>query len=1007
MPFTILSRPNPLTPNVPSFDYNPTAAQRGTVSGKARTADGTNMDSATIILSTFDPVAYSTSPVSQEYQRRAAGYNYWVTPNKDGTFTMPDVRPGTYRVTIIKPGNFRETTFDNITVTAGGTTSVGNLTFNPDIGGKGIWQVGTFDRTAGEFRDGNNYNNWIDTFNESKEFPNGVSYTVDNSNPFNDTQNWRNNWGLDQINGSNDFWKVNFKLPFVPAANATFTVTVAIAAQEFIDDIGILIGSHRVDASFDHTADTAPSVNRSGDTSSKVLYRKLSFPASWLANNTTTLNTLNFHIVGGEMQWDALRLDVTNPGTMSSSQWNGASGNWSDATQWKTRAYGYSTGLTTDNFGTTTFADGATGIAPINNTTSQVYYDAIINGGTVTLDTSPAVQRLDLLEGTLTATGGTRTITANDVLVLGGATVTGTAVINALSLTTVNFNNTISAGAQVLSTGAVTMLDGGNMTVDGAGSQWTVPGLSFGQVGSTNSVTVSSGGTLAAGANAITVGPQGTLSNTAGTVTAASLTNSGTLTSTGTITLTGIFTNSGTATISGTLNASSVSNTAGLLILNGTSNTTGGTSITGGAVQFGSAASIGGSGRKYRRRTRWCGQLCSWHHGPHLPLPHQYHIHGRIGADIHRCRNHPRLYCLTSRTLRQHGHRSHRKRHLHRHLHPRGKHLSPRRRWWNADLLARHHRHCRGHHRKHRLQRHRHPKRRQQLHRRHDHQQHHPLHRGTRHRRREQRHRRFSNVAANLVINGGTLQYTGAAASTDRLFTFGSTGATFDGSGTGAINFNNTASTVASGTGNRMVTLTGTTAGNIFAPGLADPSTGTTALTKTATGTWSLGAGLKTYSGDTTVLNGTLQLASGGASPQRHRQRKSRPRHRRYLQYQRPIPLHQRPQRRTGRPHHRHQSQWLGRPQWPRRRLAHQLRRSSNGHHRQWQCCRTLLRCHRRCHQPRQDRFRHSNPLRRQHLLRHHHHQRRNTPGWYRRHAQQPRTRRWRLPRKTRRRHHH
>ena len=120
-----------------------------------------------IILSTFDPIAYAADPIGQEYQRRAAGYNYWVTPNADGTFNLADVRPGTYRVTVIKPGYYREGTFDNITVTAGGTTNVGNLTWSPDINGKGVLQIGTFDRTAGEFRNGKNYNNWIDTFNRA------------------------------------------------------------------------------------------------------------------------------------------------------------------------------------------------------------------------------------------------------------------------------------------------------------------------------------------------------------------------------------------------------------------------------------------------------------------------------------------------------------------------------------------------------------------------------------------------------------------------------------------------------------------------------------------------------------------------------------------------------------------------------------------------------------------------------------------------------------------------
>ncbi len=49
-----------------------------------------------------------------------------------------------------------------------------------------------------------------------------------------------------------------------------------------------------------------------------------------------------------------------------------------------------------------------------------------------------------------------------------------------------------------------------------------------------------------------------------------------------------------------------------------------------------------------------------------------------------------------------------------------------------------------------------------------------------------------SNAASNLVIQGSTLKYAGGAASTDRLFTVGASGATLDASGTGAVSFTNT-----------------------------------------------------------------------------------------------------------------------------------------------------------------------------------------------------------------------
>lgn len=53
-----------------------------------------------------------------------------------------------------------------------------------------------------------------------------------------------------------------------------------------------------------------------------------------------------------------------------------------------------------------------------------------------------------------------------------------------------------------------------------------------------------------------------------------------------------------------------------------------------------------------------------------------------------------------------------------------------------------------------------------------------------------------TNAAANLILNRGTLLYTGGTTATDRLFTIGNGGATLDSSGSGALVFGNTGSIV-------------------------------------------------------------------------------------------------------------------------------------------------------------------------------------------------------------------
>ena len=113
------------------------------------------------------------------------------------------------------------------------------------------------------------------------------------------------------------------------------------------------------------------------------------------------------------------------------------------------------------------------------------------------------------------------------------------------------------------------------------------------------------------------------------------------------------------------------------------------------------------------------------------------------------------------------------------------------------------------------------------------------------------------------MLDGGTLQYIGGAASSDRSFTVGLSGGTIDASGTDTLNL--TAAALGySGNGPRTIGLTGTGTSNVLAAVIANNG-GATALLKNGPGTWVL-TGTSTYSGLTTINNGVLQIGAGGAS---------------------------------------------------------------------------------------------------------------------------------------------
>jgi autotransporter-associated beta strand protein len=119
------------------------------------------------------------------------------------------------------------------------------------------------------------------------------------------------------------------------------------------------------------------------------------------------------------------------------------------------------------------------------------------------------------------------------------------------------------------------------------------------------------------------------------------------------------------------------------------------------------------------------------------------------------------------------------------------------------------------------------------------------------------------NIGSGSATAFTVLKYTGTGETSDKVINLVGTlgGATLDQSGTGPLKL--TTVMTATGAGAKMLYLAGSTTGSgELAAGVSDLGGNVISLKKSGTGTWTL-SGSNSYSGDTTVSDGTLALGAG------------------------------------------------------------------------------------------------------------------------------------------------
>ena len=297
------------------------ANQRGTIKGKFVISDPTVPTASAANMWIGVAIPQSSTTGTTDFQLWSKNYQFWVKTDSVGDFTISNVIPGDYDMYAFglgAAGQMIKKAYAK--VTAGSVTDLGSVIWVPTRTAATVWEIGIPDRSAKEFRHGNDYwvggtypdPNWAKFMDYTTEFPTGVNYTIGQSN-------WATDWNYAQpynvvgtAQASAPEWKVNFKLATKPTAGSQSAVYVAMASQ-FTSAIIVKVNGVNV---------SSPSTGNYFSNESDALIRmgihgafsdvRIIFYSSFL-NAGDNVISFTQRKSGGDFQYDYLRLE--SPGT--------------------------------------------------------------------------------------------------------------------------------------------------------------------------------------------------------------------------------------------------------------------------------------------------------------------------------------------------------------------------------------------------------------------------------------------------------------------------------------------------------------------------------------------------------------------------------------------------------------------------------------------------------------------------------------------------------------------
>jgi len=289
------------------------AGERGAVSGRlvVRDAQAPSASAANAWVGLAEP--------SPDWQQ-ALNYQYWTRADAQGNFTIPAARAGSYTLYAFVDGVLGEFRRDGVVVKAGATTGLGELAWTPVRYGRQLWEIGTPDRTAKEFRHGDDYRHWGLWLDYPKEFPNDVTFTIGKSDPrrdWNYAQVARAQSGADskgKVKYSGTTWRILFNADAATVKDATKSkdgdaVLRLAFAGAHLSALRVVVNGHEAAVLDDLPQDNA--MVRAG-IHGQYAERDVRFPAKWLraGQNEIQLEHQKATAMARYIMYDYIRLEA-------------------------------------------------------------------------------------------------------------------------------------------------------------------------------------------------------------------------------------------------------------------------------------------------------------------------------------------------------------------------------------------------------------------------------------------------------------------------------------------------------------------------------------------------------------------------------------------------------------------------------------------------------------------------------------------------------------------------